>query len=180
MKTYIALLRGINVVGNNPLPMKELVALLGDLGCRNVRTYIQSGNAVFHCSESDASRLPGKITAEVKKRRGFEPLVLLLTTEDLERALAANPFPEADSEPRSLHVYFMASLPAKPDLEALEKIRKESERFALKGSVFYLYAPEGIGRSKLAAKAERHLGVLMTGRNLRTVCKILAMAKGNA
>ncbi len=47
MKTYIALFRGINVGGKNTLPMRELVAVLEDLGARNVKTYIQSGNAVF-------------------------------------------------------------------------------------------------------------------------------------
>jgi uncharacterized protein (DUF1697 family) len=177
VKTYIALLRGINVVGNNLLPMKELVALLGELGCRSVRTYIRSGNVVFQSKEDHVSLLPSRISAEIRKRRGFEPLILLLTVEDLERALAANPFPEAEPAPKSLHIYFTASVPLSPNLEALEKIRKESERFVLKGGVIYLYAPEGIGRSKLAANAERHLGVLMTGRNLRTVCKIMAMAK---
>ena len=56
MKTYIALFRGINVGGKNSLPLKELVSLLEDLGCRNVKTYIQSGNAVFESKEKDASR----------------------------------------------------------------------------------------------------------------------------
>jgi uncharacterized protein (DUF1697 family) len=58
--------------------MKELVSLLEDLGCRNVKTYIQSGNAVFESKEKDASRLSNKIRVEIKKRRGFEPYVLLL------------------------------------------------------------------------------------------------------
>src|SRR4029453_16438941 len=100
MKTYIALFRGINVGGKNSLPMKELVSLLEDLGCRSVKTYIQSGNAVFKSKEKDAARLSNKIRVEIKKRRGFEPYVLLLGLEEMEKAIAGNPFPETESEPK--------------------------------------------------------------------------------
>lgn len=106
MKTYIALFRGINVGGKNSLPMKELVSLLEDLGCRNVKTYIQSGNAVFESKEKDASRLSNKIRVEIKKRRGFEPYVLLLGLEEMDKAIAGNPFPETESEPKYLHIGF--------------------------------------------------------------------------
>ena len=175
MKTFIALFRGINVGGKNSLPMKELVSLLEDLGCRSVKTYIQSGNAVFASKERDASRLSNKIRVEIKKRRGFQPYVLLLGLEEMEKAIAKNPFP--DSEPKSLHIGFLASAPANPDLKALEGLKQKSERFFLKDKVFYLCAPEGVGRSKLAASAEKLLGVSMTDRNWRTVCKVRDMVK---
>ena len=175
MKTYIALFRGINVGGKNPLPMKDLVSLLEALGARNVRTCLQSGNAAFQHTEMGASRLTTSIGAEIRKLRGFEPCILLLVPEELERSMAGNPFREAENEPETLHVGFLAAAPAKPDLNALEGIKKESERFFLKDSVFYLHAPEGIGRSKLAAGAERLLGVSMTDRNWRTVCRIRDM-----
>jgi len=176
MRTCIALFRGINVGGKNSLPMKGLVALLEELGAGNIRTYIQSGNAIFQSAEIDASHLSQKICAEIKKRHGFEPYVLLLGLDDLERAIADNPFPEAETEPSSLHLGFLASAPHNPDLKKLESLKKESERFQLKGNVFYLHAPEGVGRSKLAASAEKLLGVPMTDRNWRTVCKIREMA----
>ena len=177
MKTYIALFRGINVGGKNALPMRELVAVLEEFGARNVKTYIQSGNAVFVSPEKDASLLSNKIGREIKKRRGFEPHVLLLGLEDIERAISKNPFPEAASDPRALHAGFLASAPEKPNLKALESLRSDSERFHLIDKVFYLYAPEGIGRSKLAANAEKLLGAPMTDRKWRTVCKIREMAK---
>jgi uncharacterized protein (DUF1697 family) len=177
MKTYIALFRGINVGGNNVLPMKDLVALLENFGSQNVKTYIQSGNAVFQNKEENASLLSNRIRAALKKSHGFEPRVLLLKPEEVERAVESNPFPEAESEPRTLQVHFLASMPKNPDLGALESIKGDRERFALKDGVFYLHAPDGIGRSKLAASAERLLGVAMTGRNWRTVCKVMAMAK---
>lgn len=177
MKTYIALFRGINVGGNNALPMKELVAVLEYLGARSVKTYIQSGNAVFVSPEQDSSLLANKIRSEIKKRRGFEPMVLLLELKDLEQAVRDNPFPEAVTDPKALHASFLAFAPEKPDLGLLESLKIESERFQLIDKVFYLYAPDGVGRSKLAAKAEKLLGAPMTDRNWRTVCKILEMAK---
>jgi uncharacterized protein (DUF1697 family) len=177
MKTYIALLRGINVGGKNVLPMKELVAMLESIGARNVKTYVQSGNAVFQSEETSAPRLSNTISITIKKERGFEPQVLLLELEELQKAVESNPFPEAESEPKTLHLHFLASVPKNPDLDSLESIKTDRERFVLKDRVFYLHAPDGMGRSKLAANTEKLLGVSMTGRNWRTVCKVIAMAK---
>jgi uncharacterized protein (DUF1697 family) len=177
MKTYIALFRGINVGGTNVLPMKDLVALLENIGSQNVKTYIQSGNAVLQNREENASMLSNKIRATIKKSHGFEPQVLLLEPEDMERAIESNPFPEAESEPKTLHVHFLASMPKNPNLGALDSIKSDRERFVLKDGVFYLHAPDGIGRSKLAANAEKLLGVAITARNWRTVCRVMAMAK---
>jgi uncharacterized protein (DUF1697 family) len=177
VKIYIALLRGVNVGGKNALPMKELVAVLEDLGSRNVKTYIQSGNAVFESKEKDASRLSKKIKVEIKQRRGFEPHVLLLEVEDFEKVIKKNPFPEVKTDPRALHAGFLASAPENPNLKTLESLKRDSERFHLIDKVFYLHAPEGVGRSKLAANAEKLLGVPMTDRNWRTVCEIWEMAK---
>ncbi len=177
MKAYIAFFRGINVGGKNVLPMKELVAVLEDLGAQNVKTYIKTGNAVFASPEKNLSRLSNKISSEIKKRRGFEPHVLLLELEDIERAIKKNPFPEAAADPRFLHAGFLASTPEKPNLKTLESLKSDSERFYLIDKVFYVHAPKGIGKSKLAANAEKLLGVPMTDRNWRTVCKIREMAK---
>lgn len=177
MKTFIALFRGINVGGKNRLPMQELVAFLDALGARKIKTYIQSGNAVFQSAERDTSKLSDKISLEIKKHRGFEPYVLVLGLDDIEKAIAENPFPEAKADPSTLHLGFLAFAPENPDLKKCERLKKESERFHLGASVFYLHAPEGVGRSKLAASVEKLLGVPMTYRNWRTVCIISEMAK---
>lgn len=177
MKTYIALFRAINVGGNNALPMKELVTILEALGSQKVKTYIQSGNAVFQNEEQDVQQLVSRIGAEIKNRCGFEPGILLIEPEVLEKAIAGNPFPQGEAEPQTLHLGFLAAVPTHPDLQSLERIKMESERFLLKDSVFYLHAPEGIGRSKLAANAEKYLGAPMTDRNWRTVCKIQDLVK---
>ena len=177
MKTYISLFRGINVGGKNKLPMKDLVSVLENAGCQDVATYIQSGNAVFRSEEQDASLLSETIEAAIKGRHGFEPRVLLLASEEMERAMRSNPFPEAESEPKTLHLYFLAAPPERPDLDALEEIKGDRERFVLGDGVFYLHAPDGIGRSKLAANIEKLLGVPTTARNWRTVRKVMEMAQ---
>jgi len=177
MKTHIALLRGINVGGRGKLPMKQLASLLQQLGCENVATYIQSGNAVFRCAAADAKGLAGRLQAAIEKWAGFAPRVLILEAKALEKAVAANPYPMVDAEPTSLHLFFLADKPKKPDFDAMLRVKIASEQFALQGKVFYLFAPEGFGTSKLAAGAEKWLGVDATARNWRTVCALAEMAK---
>jgi len=176
MNTYIALLRGINVGGRNILPMKELAALLADLGLKNVKTYLASGNVVFQSETTDLNALTGDIAAAIGHNHGFTPQILIRSIQELQRAIAANPFPEGESEPKTLHVYFLESVPTNPDLERLDSLKTASERYELAGSVFYLYAPDGIGRSKLAANVEKALGVPATARNWRSANKVMAMA----
>lgn len=175
MKTYIALFRGINIGGRHMLPMKDLVSLLERLGLQNIHTYIQSGNVVFRSGAGTATGLAGRISAEIKKTHGFEPQVLLLEPKDLKQAIAANPYQDAEHDPKSLHVLFLLSEPKAPDYEKLEHVKAKTERFKLRGRLFYLHAPDGVGRSKLAASAERLLGVSVTGRNWKTVQEIMSL-----
>ena len=177
MTTWIALFRGINVGGNNILPMKELKILLEKIGCSDVETYIQSGNVVLTCSRGDATRLAGLISKAIQDRYDFEPKVLLLTIEKLAETVRSNPFPEAVDNPKSLHVFFLETQPRSADFNAMNDIKAKSESFSLIGEAFFLHAPDGVGRSRLAAKAEKLLGVSATGRNWRTVMKVLEMAK---
>lgn len=175
MKTYIALLRAINVGGNNLLPMKELVVVLERLGLQNIKTYIQSGNVIFRGKDTNTMQLASKIGAAIQKSHGFAPQVLLLDSAMLDKVVRENPYPEAEVAPSTVHVNFLVTIPTKPDLKALEKIRAKSERFHLAGDVLYLHAPDGIGRSKLVASMERLLGVPLTSRNWNTVRKLKMM-----
>jgi uncharacterized protein (DUF1697 family) len=177
MNTIIALLRGINVGGHNKLPMRELVDTLAGLGFRNIETYIQSGNVVFDCEGGSKNELTNQIRDAIQRSHGFAPDVMLLSTDELEDAIQANPFPEAKEEPKTLHLYFLSSEPPNPDYQRIEEIKSGSERYALVGNVFYLHAPDGIGRSKLAAGIEKALGVSVTARNWRSVSKVSEMAK---
>ena len=176
MTIWIGLLRGINVGGKNVLPMNKLAMDLESLKLKNVRTYIQSGNVIFDSSVKTALSLSTMIGEKIEKEHGFRPQVLVLDGKTLREAIRLNPFPKAVSDPKSLHFFFLAEPATDPDIAALDAAKASTESFRLTGDVFYLHAPNGIGRSKLAANTEKHLGVVTTARNYRTVEKLLLMA----
>jgi uncharacterized protein (DUF1697 family) len=175
MKTWIALLRGINVVGKHKVPMKELSAALERAGFNAVRTYIQSGNVVFQSARGTARTLSTQIAQLVLERYGFEPHVMVISGSELAEAVRSNPFPGAHRNHKSLHLFFLSEEPTQPDLDSLTRIDAGREKFALKGSVFYLYTPDGFAESVLRSRFERCLGVAATGRNWRTANELLKM-----
>ena len=172
MKTYIVLFRGINVGGNNILPMKELSAILAENNYQDIRTYIQSGNVVLRSQKHPAS----DISTLVQKKFGFKPEVLALEEYEFFSAVKNNPY--ASNDGKTTHFYFCKSSP-KVDAEKLKLLRSESEEYYIEGKVFYLHTPNGIGRSKLAARIETCLGVPATGRNLNTINKLQIMVGKN-
>ena len=157
--------------------MAELRRALASLPLSNARTYIQSGNVVFESGVNSASTLAKKMGTRVEQQFGFRPSILVLSIKELRAAIRANPFPNATLSPRSLHFLFLDSPPAQPDTLAIRKAKSPTEAFKLTDRVFYLHAPDGIARSKLAANAERWLGVTATGRNYRTVIKLAEMCQ---
>ncbi len=176
MSCFVALFRGINVGGKHILPMQALREILAACGCEYVQTYIQSGNAVFSSSVA-ADVLSASIKHAIEERFGFAPQVLLLTRDRFVAIAAANPFTDAKRNPRCLHVSFLAETPTAANLDALNDLKAESEEFLLKDDAFYLCAPDGIGRSRLARNVDRHLGVTTTARNWRTVSRLIEMAR---
>jgi uncharacterized protein (DUF1697 family) len=177
MPTWIAFFRGINVGGKNPLRMRDLTAVLKRLDCADIRTYIQSGNVVFQSSEGKADALSRRIASSIARERGFEPVVMVFGEKELAGALSGNPFPKAQSDPKSLHVFFLAAKPKSENVESLKQLKSKNERIVVKDKVLYLHAPDGIGNSKLAAAVERRLGVDATARNWRTAAKMLELAQ---
>jgi len=175
MQTYVALFRAINVLGKNLLPMNDLKSILDELGAQEVKTYIQTGNIVMNHKENDVSVLSNKISASIKKNHRFEPRVILLKKKDIENAVSSNPFPQAEIKPQTLHAFFLETKTTQPNFEKMDEIKTKTEQYKLIGKVFYLYTPDGFGRSKLADRSEKLLGVPATARNWRTVKKILQM-----
>jgi uncharacterized protein (DUF1697 family) len=176
MSICIAFFRGINVGGHNKLPMTELVELFDKIGVRDARTYIQSGNVVFRCTRQQRPEVARRIVNAVQNSHGFQPGVLVIPIQELEHAVAANPYQEARKDPKSLHLWFLAELPASPDLDALERVKAAAEHFTLHRKIFYLHAPDGIGQSRVAARVEQALGVQATSRNWQTVTRTLELA----
>jgi len=172
----VALLRGINVGGKHRLPMAALAEIFAGLGHCGIETYIQSGNVVFeHTAAADAASISRAIAAA----HGFEPHVLVLDAAAWQAVVDANPFP-ADAG-KALHVFFFDQPPGAPDLAKLEALKAPTEAFALGTQALYLLAPEGIGRSKLAAGVEKALGVPVTARNGNTLVQIsVLLAKASS
>lgn len=173
MKTWIAFFRGINVGGHHSLPMRELVEVLENMGLENVRTYIQSGNVIFQSKENQDSGLSTDISISIEDKKGFRPGVLLLSPNEFQLAIDECPF--STDEGKLLHFGFLSEKPKTPNLESLVAVKSKTEQFKLTNKVFYLYAPDGVGRSKLVAKTEKALGVPMTSRNWNTVRKVLSL-----
>jgi uncharacterized protein (DUF1697 family) len=180
--TWIALLRGINVGGSRRVPMAELRSVLTaekHTSFRNVKTYIQSGNVVFTSAKS-SDVLCDSSGECIQENFGFRPPIMLFKHDELQQAFDNNPYQSEGAEnPSKVHFFFLGQKPDKTEnLElSIDKVKADSEEYSLDQQVFYLSAPDGIGRSKLASKIERLLGVSATGRNYRTIEKILAMAK---
>jgi uncharacterized protein (DUF1697 family) len=170
MNTYIMLLRGINVGGRNILPMKELKSLLESKGYENVKTYIQSGNVLVDANEQPDD----SVRAAIKSKFGFDPNIMIFEQSEFETLVRKNPY--SSDVGKSIHFFYCEREP-KPDREKIELLVSATERFELIGNVFYLFAPDGIGRSKLAGRVEALLGVPATARNLNTVNKIINMAE---
>lgn len=167
MATYIALLRAVNVGGTGKLPMADLRALCEKAGFTDVRTYIQSGNVVFSSALSATQALVA-LEAALTKRMGTRTPVMLRTPEELEAALAANPFPEA--EPSQLIIVFLQQEESEAVLDGWTIPGRE--RLALVGRELYVHYPDGQGQSRLKVPfADQG-----TGRNLNTLRALLAMA----
>lgn len=173
MGVRVALLRGVNVSGAGKLPMAEFRAMLAGLGLGAVRTYIQSGNAVFD-SDLGVGVLEAMIRAAVAARFGFAPETFVLTAEEIAAALTDHPF--AGAEPKLVHVVFLRETPA-PDEAALRALALPGEGWHIGSRRFTLHTPGGFGTSKLAERLPRLLPAPMTARNLRTVAELDRMAR---
>ncbi len=158
------------------MPMQPLSEMLLAMGCQNVKTYIQSGNVLLEHQQADRQLLSELIATQMEHNFGFTPKMCLLTLNELQQAIANNPFKAAQSAPKSLHVFFLSEPVVDDKSEQLKLLKEPSESFQLLGQTFYLHAPEGTGRSKLAAKVEKILAVPVTARNWNTVTKLTALA----
>jgi len=177
MPVYICLLRGVNVTGYNKIKMEELRALCTKLKFKGAQTFIQSGNVIFRCSETNETALAKKIGEAIEKKFGFRPEVMLRTADEMRAVIAANPFKKRkDVPPDRMLVHFLPSNPAeevRTKLNDTEKI----EEVHFKGREIYIYFPNGIGRSDLRSVLDRTLKKTATARNFNSVTTMLEMAE---
>jgi uncharacterized protein (DUF1697 family) len=176
---YVALLRGVNVGGKHRLPMKDLAAMFEAAGCRDVRTYIQSGNVVFRAGAPLAKKVPAVIAGAISRKFGFEAPVIVRSTGEMLAITRANPFLKAGVDISRLHVLFLADAPAKAAVAALDPDRSPPDRFSVKGSEIFLHLPNGAGRSKLTNQYfDTKLETISSARNWNTVTTLLELMEG--
>src|ERR1700759_924638 len=140
MTVYVAMLRGVNV-GGNSLKMDWLRRACEDLGGRNVRTYVQSGNIVFS-SPASAAKLASTLKAAIDAHTRLPVTVVLRRAADMERIVTQNPFlKQKDIDVTKLHVTFLGKAPVKPATDKLEKLAGTRDAYRLAGSDIYLHCP---------------------------------------
>jgi uncharacterized protein (DUF1697 family) len=168
-QAWVALLRGVNLGARNKVPMAGLRSLMEEIGAEDVQTYVQSGNVVFR-SALARDELVRRIERKLRARFGVDADVVLCTKAELARIVAANPFAEGETDPKRLHVTFLAQAPDRGRMAELKGERFELDRFHVTRAAVYLHTPQGYGRTKLSnTYFERKLGVRATTRNWRTV-----------
>ena len=179
MSVWISMLRGVNVGSNNRIKMDALRSVYESLKLESPRTYVQSGNVIFRTKEKHAAPLAKKIQSGIERRFGFRPDVILRTTDEFRTTLALSPFAKRrELEPSKILITFLAEAPGPEIHSKLDSLRKYPEEFHLKGREFYVYFPNGSGKSKLPwSQVERLLGVTGTARNLNSVTAMLGMAE---
>ncbi len=178
MKTYVALLRGVNVGGRAKVSMSELRRLFDDLGYAEAKTYIQSGNVIFKASLSNPAGAATEIAGRIEQDLGVACGVLLRSDADLVAVLGANPYLLTDSvDMKTLFVAFLDRRPTREQSSKLVVPPGETAEFTLSGREIYLHYPDGYGRTKLSnTYIEKRLGVVATTRNWNTVNKLHELA----
>jgi len=159
--------------------MDALCQLYESLGFTNVRSYVQSGNVLFRTSGAVSPKLATKIEAEIEKKFGFRPPVILRTAAELRDAVARNPFHNHPGiEPNKFLVTFLAEEPSAAAAEKVRAIKADPEKLHIRGRELYIYYPNGLARPKMPWTAlEKAVQVIGTARNWNTVTKLLDMAE---
>ncbi len=173
----VALLRGINVGGNKMVDMARLRALLADLGYTDVRTHLQSGNAVFSCPPVEAAAAGSTIEDAIAGQFGFECRVITRTGSELDAAMAADPLLHLLGDPARHFVGFLSDRPLPEGVVSLADGDFGVDEVRVVDQHAYLWCPEGISRSAFAKfNFDRILGVAVTMRNWNTVTKLASFA----
>jgi len=170
VSAYVALLRGVNLLGVSTLKMDDLKAIAAELGLGSPRTLIASGNLLF-TSPIREEELRRQLERRLLEHMGREVRVILRTAKEMEKVVSANPFTEIAGN--RVQAFFMNE---PPPADLLETVRNqaEDERIALgPREIFVAYGERGIGKSRLRIPA----GEAGTARNMNTVAKLAELSR---
>ena len=175
MKRHIALLRGINVGKAKRVPMADLRALMAALGYANVRTFLNSGNAVFDAKGGTPAGHAKKLRASILEKTGVDCEVIVKTAADFAAAIAEHPLRRHAEDDARMQVMFMQDASALAELKALEAGDWAPEAFAVGRHAAWLWCASGIIESRIARAVGKVLKERGTARNWATVEKLQAM-----
>jgi uncharacterized protein (DUF1697 family) len=176
MPVYIALLRGVNVGGHGRVPMKDLTSWVADAGATAVKTYLQSGNVVFQTDIDSMPDFADALEERIASALGLDIRVMLRSRDEMEKVAAKNPFLKVTTDPKALHVNFLAGRPEAAVVKGLTA-PPGPDQFRVIGREIYLYCPNGVGRTKLNDAFFKKLRVVCTSRNWNTVTNLVALAR---
>lgn len=172
MKTFIVILRGINVSGKNILPMAALRELLSSLKFENVKTYIQSGNIVLNSGLSK-EELIVKVKNGIASAFGYDVSVLARTIDEWKKAIENNPYSVDNHK-----IISFTFLSEETKETSIAVNITNDDVYTIVNDMVYMYCPDGFGRTKLTNNLfEKKLKVTATSRNYRTTMKLLELAK---
>ena len=175
MKRHIALLRGINVGKAKRVPMADLRALMEELGFANVRTLLNSGNAVFDAKAGTPAAHARRLRAAILARLGVDCEVIVKTAADLAAAIAEHPLRAHANDDARMLVMFTQEASALAQLKALEADDWSPEAFAAGTHAAWLWCAGGIIESRVSKAVGKVLKERGTARNWATVQKLQAM-----
>lgn len=165
--SYVALLRGINL-GKRNLKMDDLRRIADGLGLESAKTYIASGNLLFHSGQAEKV-LKAALEAAIGKHMDAKVGVMIRTAAELAAVLAANPF-KTEAANYTVAIFLDDSAPA--DCAKFAK-NVDDERIALGKREIYVHYPRGQGQSRLAIPA----AAKGTARNMNTVARLAELAE---
>lgn len=175
MTKYIALLRGINVGGHRKILMDDLRNAMQDLGLKNVKTYIQSGNLAFESDSKFMESIAVSIQGKIKTDFGFDVPAIVLTQERFQEYITLNDTNFGEEEPRTtMYIIFLSKIPELENNLKLSELPLTSAKLFLHEQVVYLNISVPYHKSKVNhALIEKHLGVKATARSLKSCRKFL-------
>ena len=181
MKTHLALLRGINVSGHNMIKMDALQKALENIGFKDVKTYIQSGNVFVNTSEESAATVGFQIKQEIYKVFGHDVPVVVIAKEDLLACFQNNPFlKEKDADTKKLYVAFVSTVLTSESIHQLKMSQVKPDEISLDASRIFIKYAISAGKTKLDQKyIEKKLNVTATIRNWNTVTNLLKIYEEN-
>lgn len=168
----IALIRGINVGKAKRVAMADLRALIEDLGCKDVKTLLNSGNVVFTSSEENTVKMAVKIEGALYNRTGISAKVIVISGEELKEIVKENSLLDNMEDPSRLLVAFVQDNSELEKLKSLEAQKWGDEALVIGSRAAYLWCPEGILASKLPIALGSIMGESITTRNWATVMKL--------